>query len=92
LLKNVEKRIWDVERFAVAIRYPAGRDIRGDKGGIPMYPFEYGAKNSLTVAAWKEQRFRPHYVNFEVDVLDANGIIAEGHTHLATVRDSYLED
>lgn len=92
LLKNVEKRIWDIEGFAVIIRHVDGRDMRGDRTGIPMYDFERMAKNSITVSAWKQQRFLPKYPGFDVDVLDVLGNTAAGNTLLATVRDSYTDD
>lgn len=92
LVKNVEKRIWDVEQFQVIIRHADGRDMRGDRTGIPMYPFERMAKSSMTVAQWKEQRFRPTYPGFDVDVFDAFGVPAAGNTQLSTIRDSYLEE
>jgi len=40
LVKNVEKRIWDIEGFAVVIRHADGRDMRGDRTGLPMYPYD----------------------------------------------------
>jgi hypothetical protein len=92
LLKNVEKRIWDVEQFDVVIRHSGGRDMRGDRTGIPMYTYDRMAKNSITVSAWKEQRFSPSYPGFEVDVLDGVGQTVAGNTLLSTVRDSYAED
>lgn len=92
LVKNVEKRIWDIEGFAVIIRHADGRDMRGDRTGITMYDFERMAKNSMTISGWKEQRFYPKYPGLEVDVLDAYGIAMTGNTLLSTVRDSYAED
>lgn len=92
LVKNVEKRIWDVEDFAVIIRHADGRDMRGDKTGIPMYPYSRAAKDSMTVSAWVEQRFRPNYPGLTVDVLDGPGVPTAGNTLLSTVRDSYSED
>ncbi len=92
LVKNVEKRIWDIEDFAVTIRHADGRNMRSDRRGIPMYDFERMARNSMTVSAWKEQRFLPKYPGFEVDVLDAFGNAVAGNTLLATVRDSYMDD
>ncbi len=35
-VKNVEKRIWDTEGFAVIIKYN-GKDVRGDFAGMPQY-------------------------------------------------------
>jgi hypothetical protein len=81
-----------VEGFDVAIRYPGGRDIRGDRDNIPSYPYDRMAKNSMTVGAWRATRFHPAYVGFDVDVLDARGSAVAGNTRLATVRDTYLGD
>ena len=92
LLKNVERKIWTVEDFDVTIKHDDGRDMRGDRDGIPMYGYERKAKNAMTVADWKGQRFRPAYPGFEIDVLYADGTPAPGNTLLATVRDSYVED
>jgi hypothetical protein len=92
LVKNVEKRIWDVEQFDVIIRHGDGRDMRGDRNGIPMYPFDRMAKNSMTVASWKEHRFQPTYPGLSVDVLYGDGETAPGNTLLSSVRDSYAEE
>ena len=92
LVKNVEKRIWDIEGFDVIIRHADGRDMRGDRTGIPMYDFSRMAKGSTTVNAWKQQRFNPKYAGLEVDVLDGVGNPVAGNTRLSTVRDSYSED
>jgi hypothetical protein len=92
LVKGVGKRILYIEGFAVIIRRADGRDMRGDRSGIPIYEFERMARNSITVSAWKEQRFRPKCPGFDVDVLDAFGNPAAGNTLLATVWDSYTDD
>ena len=89
LLANVERRIRAVEGFRVAIKYPKGRDIRGDRDHIPNYPHAVGARNSWTVSTWREKRFHPAYVGFDVDVLDARGNVVAGNTLLQTVRATY---
>jgi O-succinylbenzoate synthase len=92
LVKNVEKRIWDIEGFAVTIRHADGRDMRGDRQGLPMYSYERMAKNSHTVSAWKEQRFANDFPGYSVDVLYSSGETVVGNTLLSTVRDSYFEE
>lgn len=92
LLKNVEKRIWDVEEFDVIIRRADGRDVRGDKAGTPMYPYSRKAKDDMTVAEWRDRRFRQHYPGYEVDVLQGDAQAAQGNMKLSTVRDSYAEE
>ncbi len=92
LVKNVEKRIWDIEQFAVIIRHADGRDMKGNREGLPMFGYDRMARNSWTVSEWKNQRFCPNYAGLEVDVLDGSGQPATGNTLLSNVRDSYSED
>ena len=88
----VEKQVWDVEGFAIRILHLDGRDVRGDRMGLPAYPFRSPAKNDLSVEQWKEQRFRQAYPGFRVEVLDCDGLNAHGNTRLGTVRDSYYDE
>lgn len=91
-VKNVEKRMWDVEGFAVRILHPDGTDVRGDRMGLPQYPYQRAAENDITVETWKATRFRPSYPGFEVDVVDGDGTSVQGNTKLRTVRESYQEE
>jgi hypothetical protein len=91
-VKNVEKRIWDLEEFAVHILHLGGRDVRGDRTGLPQYPYKIQAADDITVEHWKTIRFRRVYPGFEVDVLDGDGRIVHGNTKLETVRESYIEE
>lgn len=91
LIENVEKKIETVEHFKVAMRHAAGRNIRGDKGDIPMYHFSRMARNSITIATWKDQRFKTSYPGFDVDVLDRAGKVVAGNTLLSSVRATYDE-
>jgi len=89
-VKRVERQIRNLEAFEVKFRHPDGRDVRGDLQGVPSYHFnERKAKRSMTVAAWKAQRFGPHYGRYEVDVLLGDGSPADGRMRLGNVRDSY---
>ncbi len=89
-VKRVETQIWDLEGFEVTIRYEDGRDVRGDRQGLPSYThLERAAKKNMTVAQWINQRFRRYYPGFDVDVLAGDGEAAQGRTLLRTVRDSY---
>jgi hypothetical protein len=89
---TLEKQIWDVEGFAVRILHLDGRDVRGDRMGMPPYPFPAPAKNDLSVEKWKENRFRQAYPGFQVEVLDCDGTSAHGNARLGTVRDTYLDE
>ncbi len=88
-LKTVEKRVFRIEGFEVAFRHPDGRNMRGDRSGVPQYEYRRAAKDNMTVAAWKNQRFYPNYAGFEIEVLNGGGESMPGNTLLSTVRDSY---
>jgi len=88
-LKTVEKRVLFIEGFEVAFRHQDGRNMRGDRSGVPQYEYRRAAKGNMTVVAWKNQRFYPSYAGFEIDVLDGGGESVSGNTLLSTVRDSY---
>ncbi len=88
-LKTVKKRVFRVECFEVTFRHQDGRKMRGDRKGVPQYAYERKAKGNMTVREWKDQRFYPNYVGFEIDVLNADGTAVVGNTRLSTVRDSY---
>ena len=88
-IANVERKIRRVEGFDVRILHLRGADVRGDRAGMPQYPFRHAAADDITVEHWKETRFRPTFPGFEVDVLDGRGHSVQGNTKLSTVRGSY---
>lgn len=90
-VKSVEKKIWDLEGFDIKFIL-SGKDVRGDKSGIPAYPFERAAKNDMTVSEWKKVRFATNYSGYDVDVLDADGTPVPGQTKIGNLRDTYLDE
>jgi len=88
-IANVERKIRRVEGFDVRILHLRGADVRGDRMGLPQYPFRHAADSDFTVERWKETRFRPSFPGFEVDVLDGRGRPVQGNMKLSTVRASY---
>ena len=59
ILKNLEKRIWDLEGFQIRfVDRKSGRDIRGDKENVGNYKYERQAKNSLTVKQFIKKRLK----------------------------------
>jgi hypothetical protein len=77
-VKTIEKKIWDIEGFNVRILSDEGRDIRGDRDGLPSYKYERAAKNDMTVATWKDQRFQSSYPGFRAAVYDGDGYEVHG--------------
>ena len=91
-LKAVEKQIWDREGFDVQFLHLDGRDVRGDRGGFPAYDrFRIRAPGRMTVARWKERRFRLCYPGFKVRVLDGYACAVSPRTTLNTVRSTYAD-
>ena len=86
---NVERKIRRIEGFRVRILHLSGVDVRGDRTGLPQYPYHRAAENDITVETWKATRFRPSYPGFEVDVVDRRGNSVQGNTKLETVRATY---
>jgi hypothetical protein len=79
----------ELEGFDIRFRHHHGSDVRSDKTGIPAYPFQFAAEGAITVAAWKEQRFKKVYPEFKVQILDADGNECDGEMLLSNVRKSY---
>jgi hypothetical protein len=86
---NVERRIKRIEGFRVRILHLGGKDVRGDRAGLPQYVYHRAADNDITVETWKTTRFRQSYPGFEVDVVDGRGHSIQGNTKLDTVRATY---
>ena len=84
IIKRVEQEIRNVEGFDVAIKASV-------EPSLPKYAPKYAraARNAFTVTDWKRGRFERHYPGVEVDVLRADGRIANGRTTLANVRAEY---
>jgi hypothetical protein len=90
-VKTVEKKIWDVEGFDVNFKQN-GKNIRGDKQGMPQYRYERCAKNDMTVKKFIEARINPNYPGYDIEILDGQGNPFSGQTKLGTVRDCYMDD
>jgi hypothetical protein len=91
-VKNVEKKIWDVEGFDVRFRQN-GKDVRGDKENIPQYPGKRKSKGDMTVSEWKTKKFSAIYPGYEVAVYDGNGnIVRSGQLKLENLRLTYQEE
>ena len=89
-IQSIERKIERVEKFAVRILYPDGRNIRSDQAGFQhTYNYERAAGDDITVSQWKESRFQNAFQGFKVKVLLGNGQAANGNTKLGNVRASY---
>ena len=90
LVKNIEKRIYNIEGFEVNILYN-GKNVRGDASLPTQYYAERMTRNSFSVSDFCE-KFQNQYPGYNVEVLTADGKKAPGQTKLSTVRDTYLND
>ncbi len=86
---SIESEIFNVEGFTVKFRHADGRKVRIDRDGLASYPYQRAAWNDITVAQWREQRFKTNYPDYGARVLYGDGTEAHGVTRLSTVRDSY---
>jgi serine/threonine protein kinase len=84
-LQKIGRRIEKIERFEVTITFA------GDPEQLPAYHYQIAANKEMTVAEWRDKRFKPLFPDCEVAVLLADGTEAHGATKLSTVRNSYLE-
>lgn len=90
LVKNIEKKIYEVEGFEVIIRHE-GKDVRGDATLPTQYAGQRMTKNAASVSDFRN-KFQRQYAGFGMDVLKADGSKAPGQMKLSTVRDTYLEE
>ena len=80
--KDIENRIWEVERIAVVIRCLANEEL-GD------YPYVNAAEASWTLGELINKRIIPSCGNCEVVVLDGFGQRPQRNKRLGSVRESY---
>ena len=90
-LKNVEKRIFEIEGFEVVVKNTEGKDVHGNKEGFNQWDGRKQTKNSMTVNGFKD-KIEKKYQGYKVDVLDADGNVQSGNKLLGNVRDTYLEE
>ena len=87
---SIERRIQRVEGFMVSLLYPDGTNIRSDQQGFRHnYNYERAASDDMTVSQWRATRLQSVYPGYRVEVLFANGQIANGNTKLGSVRATY---
>lgn len=91
MVKNVEKKIWDVEGFQVNLLSSSGKNLRDNKKDMPQYPFSRKAPGDMTVMEWKNTRFYQYYPGLDVEVLDVVNMSVTGQTKLKNVRATYAE-
>jgi len=88
-LETVISNIRRIEGFDVLVLTPDGRKVRKDRTGFHTYCFDRKAKDSYTVAEWKQVRFNSQFAGYECDVLDGNGEPVSGHMTLKKLRATY---
>jgi len=88
ILKNVEKKISEIEGFDIAF-IKNGKDVHGALENIPQYLYENQASGSWTITEWKQKRFKKLYPGFDVVVYDDDGNSLHGGYTLNSVRDTY---
>ena len=87
----LEGKVFEIEGFDIQFTFN-GQNVRSDKQIAGNYTYVRAAPDSWTVNEWIENRFKPHFPGFGVNVLMADGNTASGQTKLRTVRASYPDD
>jgi len=85
-VEDFEAKVYKVEGIRIRLRYPNGRDVRGDKVGVPAYDVETPTPDSFTVRDFKDSLRNFVGFNVEVDILDSQGDLVHGKTSLAKLR------
>lgn len=88
-VKNVEKRIEDVEGFAIRIHQRDGRDANDNTKIEPKYHFRKAAPGNFSVKKWTSNRFKCLYTGFDAVVLNGEGEECPGKMMLKNVRATY---
>lgn len=85
---ETEARIQAVERFTVRFVDGNGRNLRSDYDpGLPRYRYERAAPAHWTLQKWLDERFKPLYSGWDVDVLDSRGVpVSSRRVVLRTLR------
>lgn len=87
LLSTRKREIEALEGFAIDIQLSStglAADLKTQ--GLPSYDYARKAAGTMTVLAWKTQRFSASYPGYSCDVLHKDGTVAHGNTLLQTVR------
>lgn len=85
-VEDFEAKVYKVEGIRIRLRYPDGRDIRGDKVGLPAYDVESPRPDSFTARDFKDSLRNFVGFNVKVEVLDSQGNLVPGKTSLAKLR------
>lgn len=86
--KIIEDAAAAMEHFRIRFTKD-GRDVRSDKVFAFGWPFDRMTTGRLTVHQFIE-KVRDRFFGYDIEVLCADGSIAPGQMHLATVRGTYL--
>lgn len=89
LVKTIQKRISEVERFDVIITHPDGSDVKDNKDIPKQYSYTNAMAGKFTVAYWIESRFQIDFPGYSAVVLDGSGSPVIGQTLLSNVRKTY---
>jgi hypothetical protein len=91
MVQTRARQIAELEGFEIVVlRDSVPIDPRANGLLNGRYPFEKKMRHSMSVADFRE-RFERTYPGFSCQVLNDDGTVAEGQTHLRTVRETYEE-
>ena len=91
MLATRTRELADLEGFDVEVLNANGAVADPKLNGLPKYDFDRRAKGSMTVAEWKEKRFKQKFPGYDCRVLNGDGTEAHGNAKLESVRATYEE-
>ena len=85
-VKQIKNRVKKIEGFDVLLLNENRRSFRSDKILDFNYNYKKAASSATTARQWINRRI-PNWV--DAAILDGDGNVVHGKTHLGTVRRSY---
>jgi len=85
-LATRKKEVEALEGFSIQIFEGSGKLADLSTQGLPAYGFERKAAGTMTVVAWRNNRFQQSYPGYTCEILHKDGAVAHGNTLLEKVR------
>ncbi len=80
---EIEQAVFELEEVRIVIRAPI-------KARLGDFSYSRQAANNASIAEWLNQRIKPLILDHSVVVVDGTGILRNGRTNMATLRQSYV--
>ena len=79
-----ESKVFELEEVRIVVR-------ADPNAMVDDYDFQRGASAGTSITKWLDNRIKPLIDGYPVVVVDGEGSIPNGRTHMANLRRSYIE-